>query len=145
MRNQSFIINVTASFLEQQPAILFEASALHEVCHVMNDDLSGVPPQRRKHRSRRRTLRAGGRRRVPLRAIPAGVCGLQALGQGDVRVVSPKGEGRGARSSAQRERRGRPTRDAIFQTARCRKGTRPCLQRRVTRCDAAGREGRRRA
>ena len=41
MRNQSFIINVTASFLEQQPAILFEASALHEVCHVMNDDLSG--------------------------------------------------------------------------------------------------------
>ena len=41
MRNQSFIINVTASFLEQQPEILFEASALHEVCHVMNDDLSG--------------------------------------------------------------------------------------------------------
>jgi hypothetical protein len=41
MRNQSFIINVTTSFLEQQPEILFEASALHEVCHVMNDDLSG--------------------------------------------------------------------------------------------------------
>ena len=41
MRNQSFIINVTASFLEQEPEILFEASALHEVCHVMNDDLSG--------------------------------------------------------------------------------------------------------
>ena len=41
MRNQSFIINVTATFLEQQPEILFEASALHEVCHVMNDDLSG--------------------------------------------------------------------------------------------------------
>jgi hypothetical protein len=41
MRNQSFVINVTASFLEQQPEILFEASALHEVCHVMNDDLSG--------------------------------------------------------------------------------------------------------
>ena len=41
MRNQSFIINVTASFLEHQPEILFEASALHEVCHVMNDDLSG--------------------------------------------------------------------------------------------------------
>src|SRR5262245_25289687 len=41
MRNQSFIINVTASFLEQQQEILFEASALHEVCHVMNDDLSG--------------------------------------------------------------------------------------------------------
>jgi hypothetical protein len=41
MRNQSFIINVTASFLEQQPETLFEASALHEVCHVMNDDLSG--------------------------------------------------------------------------------------------------------
>jgi hypothetical protein len=41
MRNQSFIINVTASFLEQQPEILFEASALHEVCHVMNDDLPG--------------------------------------------------------------------------------------------------------
>src|SRR5262245_63007542 len=41
MRNQSFIINVTASFLEQQPEILHEASALHEVCHVMNDDLSG--------------------------------------------------------------------------------------------------------
>jgi hypothetical protein len=41
MRNQSFVITVTASFLEQQPEILFEASALHEVCHVMNDDLSG--------------------------------------------------------------------------------------------------------
>jgi hypothetical protein len=41
MRNQSFIINVTASFLEQQPEILFEASALHEMCHVINDDLSG--------------------------------------------------------------------------------------------------------
>src|SRR5262249_14852400 len=41
MRNESFIVNVTASFLEQQPDILFEASALHEVCHVTNDDLSG--------------------------------------------------------------------------------------------------------
>jgi hypothetical protein len=41
MRNQSFIINVTADFLEKQPEILFEASALHEVCHVMNDDLTG--------------------------------------------------------------------------------------------------------
>ena len=49
MRNQSFIINVTASFLEQQPEILFEASALHEVCHVMNDDLSGY------HRNGRNT------------------------------------------------------------------------------------------
>jgi hypothetical protein len=41
MRNQSFIINVTAHFLEKQPEILFEASSLHEVCHVMNDDLTG--------------------------------------------------------------------------------------------------------
>src|SRR5262249_32726272 len=41
MRNQSFIINVSAHFLEEQPEILFEASALHEVCHVMNDDLPG--------------------------------------------------------------------------------------------------------
>ena len=41
MRNQSFIINVSARFLEQQPDVLFEASALHEVCHVMNDDLPG--------------------------------------------------------------------------------------------------------
>src|SRR5262245_58157099 len=41
MRNQSFIINVTADFLEKQPEILFEASSLHEVCHVINDDLSG--------------------------------------------------------------------------------------------------------
>jgi hypothetical protein len=41
MRNQSFIINVTADFLERQPEILFEASSLHEVCHVMNDDLTG--------------------------------------------------------------------------------------------------------
>src|SRR5262245_49416958 len=41
MRNQSFIINVTADFLEKQPDILFEASSLHEVCHVMNDDLTG--------------------------------------------------------------------------------------------------------
>lgn len=41
MRNESFIINVTADFLEKQPQILFEASSLHEVCHVMNDDLTG--------------------------------------------------------------------------------------------------------
>jgi len=41
MRNESFIINVTARFLQEQPAILFESSALHEVCHVMNDDLPG--------------------------------------------------------------------------------------------------------
>jgi hypothetical protein len=41
MRNQSFIINVTADFLEKQPDILFESSSLHEVCHVMNDDLTG--------------------------------------------------------------------------------------------------------
>jgi hypothetical protein len=41
MRNQSFIINVTADFLERQPEILFEASSLHEVCHIMNDDLAG--------------------------------------------------------------------------------------------------------
>jgi hypothetical protein len=41
MRNESFIINVTADFLEKQPEILFEASSLHEICHVMNDDLTG--------------------------------------------------------------------------------------------------------
>jgi hypothetical protein len=41
MRNESFVINVTADFLEKQPEILFEASALHEVCHIMNDDLNG--------------------------------------------------------------------------------------------------------
>src|SRR5215469_9995033 len=41
MLNQSFIINVTADFLEKQPEILFEASSLHEVCHIMNDDLTG--------------------------------------------------------------------------------------------------------
>ena len=41
MRNQSFIINVTGDFLERQPEILFEASSLHEVCHVINDDLTG--------------------------------------------------------------------------------------------------------
>jgi hypothetical protein len=41
MRNQSFIVNVTTDFLEKQPKILFEASSLHEVCHIMNDDLTG--------------------------------------------------------------------------------------------------------
>ena len=41
MRNQSFTINVTTDFLEKQPEILFEASSLHEVCHIMNDDLTG--------------------------------------------------------------------------------------------------------
>jgi hypothetical protein len=41
MRNESFVINVTSKFLEKQPEILFEASSLHEVCHVMNDDLTG--------------------------------------------------------------------------------------------------------
>jgi hypothetical protein len=41
MRNQSFIINVTASFLEEEPEILFESSSLHEICHIVNDDLTG--------------------------------------------------------------------------------------------------------
>ena len=41
MRNQSFIVNVTGAFLEDQPEILYEASSLHEVCHIMNDDLPG--------------------------------------------------------------------------------------------------------
>jgi hypothetical protein len=41
MRNQSFIINVTTDFLEKRPEILFEASSLHEICHIINDDLSG--------------------------------------------------------------------------------------------------------
>jgi hypothetical protein len=41
MRNEAFVINVTADFLEKQPEILFEASSLHEICHVMNDDLTG--------------------------------------------------------------------------------------------------------
>jgi hypothetical protein len=41
MRNHSFIINVTTNFLEKQPEILFESSSLHEICHVMNDDLNG--------------------------------------------------------------------------------------------------------
>ncbi len=41
MRNESFILNVTTDFLEKEPEILFEASSLHEVCHVMNDDLTG--------------------------------------------------------------------------------------------------------
>jgi hypothetical protein len=41
MRNAAFIINATADFLENQPKILFEASSLHEVCHIMNDDLTG--------------------------------------------------------------------------------------------------------
>jgi hypothetical protein len=41
MRNESFIVNVTTAFLEKQPEILFESSSLHEVCHVMNDDLAG--------------------------------------------------------------------------------------------------------
>ena len=41
MRNQSFIINVTTAFLENQPEILFEASSLHEICHIINDDLTG--------------------------------------------------------------------------------------------------------
>ena len=41
MRNQSFIVNVTGEFLENQPEILYEASSLHEVCHIVNDDLPG--------------------------------------------------------------------------------------------------------
>jgi hypothetical protein len=41
MREESFVINVTAEFLEKQPEILYEASSLHEICHVMNDDLTG--------------------------------------------------------------------------------------------------------
>src|SRR5262245_45264183 len=41
MRNESFIISVTAAFLMNQPEILFEHSAIHEVAHIMNDDLEG--------------------------------------------------------------------------------------------------------
>jgi len=41
MRNQSFLITVTADFLEKQPEVLFESSSLHEICHIMNDDLPG--------------------------------------------------------------------------------------------------------
>lgn len=41
MRNQAFIVNVTGDFLENQPEILYEASSLHEICHIMNDDLPG--------------------------------------------------------------------------------------------------------
>lgn len=41
MRIQSFIVNVTGDFLENQPEILYEASSLHEICHIMNDDLPG--------------------------------------------------------------------------------------------------------
>jgi hypothetical protein len=41
MRTEAFIINVTADFLEKQPEVLFESSALHEVCHIINDDLTG--------------------------------------------------------------------------------------------------------
>lgn len=45
MRNESFVINVTAKFLKEQPAILFESSSLHEIAHIMNDDLSGYHRQ----------------------------------------------------------------------------------------------------
>lgn len=45
MRNESFVINVTAKFLKEQPAILFESSTLHEISHIMNDDLSGYHRQ----------------------------------------------------------------------------------------------------
>ena len=41
MRTESFITSVTAAFLTSQPEILFEHSALHEVAHIMNDDLEG--------------------------------------------------------------------------------------------------------
>jgi hypothetical protein len=41
MRNESFITSVTADFLSNQPEILFEHSAIHEVAHIMNDDLEG--------------------------------------------------------------------------------------------------------
>ncbi len=47
MRNESFIINVTARFLQAQPDILFESSTLHEVCHIKNDDLNGYHRQGR--------------------------------------------------------------------------------------------------
>jgi hypothetical protein len=41
MRNESFIISATADFLAKQPEILFEHSAIHEIAHIMNDDLEG--------------------------------------------------------------------------------------------------------
>jgi hypothetical protein len=45
MRNEAFVINVTAKFLRDQPEILFESSSLHEVSHIMNDDLNGYHRQ----------------------------------------------------------------------------------------------------
>lgn len=45
MRNESFVISVTAKFLKEQPEILFESGTLHEVAHIMNDDLTGYHRQ----------------------------------------------------------------------------------------------------
>jgi hypothetical protein len=45
MRNEAFVINVTKKFLRDQPEILFESSSLHEVAHIMNDDLTGYHRQ----------------------------------------------------------------------------------------------------
>ena len=127
MRNQSFIINVTADFLEKQPEILFEASSLHEVCHVMNDDLTGY------HRNGANIEAAEEH------------CVLQVIGESRYKEYlqayatyqhwdtatyesgSPKGEGRSARSSAKRDRRGGQNRRGIFQNTCRRKGTSPRL------------------
>src|SRR5213075_143330 len=41
MRNESFITSVTADLLSNKPEILFEHSTIHEIAHIMNDDLPG--------------------------------------------------------------------------------------------------------
>ncbi len=115
MRNQSFIINVTADFLEKQPEILFEASSLHEVCHVMNDDLTGY------HRNGANievaeehcVLQAVGEARYQeyLKAYAA----YRHWDTSTYETVSPESEGRSACSTSQRNRRGGQNGCGIFQ------------------------------
>jgi hypothetical protein len=142
MRNESFIVNVTTHFLEKQPEILFEASSLHEVCHVMNDDLAGY------HRNGANieaggTLRSASHRGGALQRISASIRHVPTLGHRNVREGAAKGEGRGARSGTNRERRRGYHRRRIFPNPCRRQGAPSHLQRRITRCHALLRAGQR--
>ena len=84
MRNESFILNVTTDFLEKQPEILFEASSLHEVCHVMNDDLTGYHRNGANIEAAEEHCVLQVDRGGTLQRIFAGVCRVPALGHFNV-------------------------------------------------------------
>lgn len=122
-RNDSFIINVTTKFLEKHPDILFEVSSLHEVCHVINDDLTGfhrnfAHPEAAEEYC---VLQVVGESRY--REYLQAYATYQHWGHFDARSVSPEREGSKARPSAKRDGRGGQNRGGVFEKSYGPEGT----------------------